>query len=106
MQDSREYNVECAVTQVPLCKILHNNRRSSRHLRSLMNISIETNMEREFSALKKVPEVKSDCKAGPTRLTAVNGRSKALSGMYCQIILTVTQFPQYLSGDQINMTVK
>lgn len=29
-------------------------------LSSLMNISIKTNMEREFSALKKVPEVKSD----------------------------------------------
>lgn len=39
-------------------------------------------MEREFSALKKVPGVKSDCKAGPTRLTALNGRSKALAGMY------------------------
>lgn len=72
---------------------------------SLMNISIETNIEREFSALKNVPGVKSDCKAGPTRLTAVSGRSKALSGMYCQTILTVIQLPQYLSGDKSNMTV-
>lgn len=63
-------------------------------------------MAREFSAFKTVPEVKSDCKAGPTRLTVVNGRSKALSGMYCQTILTVIQFPQYLSGDKSNMTVK
>lgn len=102
MQDYQEYNVQCAVTQVPLWKVLHKNRHSSRHLSSLMNISTETNMEREFSALKKAPEVKSDCKPGPTRLTAV----KALSGMYCQTILTVIQFPQYLSGDQINMTVK
>lgn len=71
---------------------------------SLMNISTETNIEREFSALKNVPGVKSDCKAAPTRLTTVSGRNKALSGIYCQTILTVIQLPQYLSGDKSNMT--